>query len=81
MNCLCIRPPQKADTWFHEHQITCGGTFTKITEPEGFKEKKNKNNNKKRPIAKITDFFKDWDEEVKIVDRPGEGVMKKPKRS
>ncbi|KAI7858579.1 SprT-like family-domain-containing protein [Circinella umbellata] len=78
------RPPQKADTWFHEHQITCGGTFTKIAEPEGFKDKKNKMNSKKRSISKITDFFKDFDEEVKIVDKTDEGVttmMKKPKRS
>ncbi|KAF9942009.1 hypothetical protein BGZ67_003295 [Mortierella alpina] len=28
------RPPQPADRWFAEHQSTCGGTYTKISEPE-----------------------------------------------
>ncbi|KAI9488150.1 SprT-like family-domain-containing protein [Zychaea mexicana] len=55
------RPPQPADVWFHEHQMTCGGTYTKIAEPEGYRDKSNK-----RPVSKITDFFKDWDEEVPV---------------
>ncbi|KAF9966125.1 hypothetical protein BGZ70_003220 [Mortierella alpina] len=28
------RPPQPADRWFAEHQSSCGGTYTKISEPE-----------------------------------------------
>lgn len=36
------RPPQPADRWFEEHQATCGGTYTKISEPEP----------KKKPAAK-----------------------------
>ncbi|KAJ1969837.1 hypothetical protein IWQ62_000361 [Dispira parvispora] len=28
------RPPQSADSWYAEHQRTCGGTFEKIAEPE-----------------------------------------------
>jgi hypothetical protein len=28
------RPPQKADYWWARHQIQCGGTYTKISEPE-----------------------------------------------
>lgn len=28
------RPPQKADTWWGRHQLKCGGTYTKISEPE-----------------------------------------------
>jgi len=27
------RPPQKADTWFEQHQKECGGSFIKISEP------------------------------------------------
>src|SRR4051812_9455427 len=27
------RKPQKADSWFENHQATCGGTFVKISEP------------------------------------------------
>ncbi|KAF9951569.1 hypothetical protein BGZ72_006949 [Mortierella alpina] len=33
------RPPQPADRWFAEHQATCGGTYTKISEPEPTKKK------------------------------------------
>ncbi|GAB5593577.1 hypothetical protein Unana1_08477 [Umbelopsis nana] len=28
------RPPQKADYWWDRHQKECGGTYTKIAEPE-----------------------------------------------
>ncbi|KAH8549137.1 SprT-like family-domain-containing protein [Umbelopsis sp. PMI_123] len=28
------RPPQKADYWWDRHQAKCGGTYTKISEPE-----------------------------------------------
>ncbi|KAG2235926.1 hypothetical protein INT48_008229 [Thamnidium elegans] len=27
------RPPQPADTWYNEHQLTCGGTYTKTASP------------------------------------------------
>ncbi len=33
------RKPQKADSWFENHQATCGGTFIKISEPSKKKEK------------------------------------------
>ncbi|KAI1318532.1 hypothetical protein EDD11_006414 [Mortierella claussenii] len=33
------RPPQPADRWYAEHQQTCGGTYTKISEPESSKKK------------------------------------------
>jgi hypothetical protein len=28
------RPPSKNDTWWEKHEEECGGTYTKITEPE-----------------------------------------------
>ncbi|KAG0336389.1 hypothetical protein BG004_008077 [Podila humilis] len=28
------RPPQPADPWFAEHQMTCGGKYTKISAPD-----------------------------------------------
>jgi hypothetical protein len=28
------RPPQPADTWYKEHQSTCGGSYTKVSSPE-----------------------------------------------
>uniref|UniRef100_A0A8D0EAH8 DNA-dependent metalloprotease SPRTN n=1 Tax=Salvator merianae TaxID=96440 RepID=A0A8D0EAH8_SALMN len=30
------RPPSANDIWWSEHQQTCGGTFTKIKEPESY---------------------------------------------
>ncbi|KAI8978469.1 SprT-like family-domain-containing protein [Pilobolus umbonatus] len=35
------RPPQPADRWYHQHQMTCGGTYIKIGSPDN-KDKKNK---------------------------------------
>jgi predicted SprT family Zn-dependent metalloprotease len=43
------RPPQAADRWFPEHQVTCGGTFTKISSPpEKPKTKKLKDDNQSK---------------------------------
>ncbi|NXY18159.1 SPRTN protein, partial [Atrichornis clamosus] len=33
------RAPSAQDFWWDEHQRTCGGTFTKVKEPEKFSEK------------------------------------------
>lgn len=34
------RAPSKNDTWWAEHQRTCGGTYTKVKEPENYGKKK-----------------------------------------
>ncbi|KAH7043581.1 SprT-like family-domain-containing protein [Linnemannia elongata] len=34
------RPPQPADRWYAEHQESCGGTYTKISEPDPTPKKK-----------------------------------------
>jgi predicted SprT family Zn-dependent metalloprotease len=34
------RKPQKADSWWRQHQATCGGEFIKISEPEEYTKKK-----------------------------------------
>lgn len=34
------RAPSPNDCWWAEHQKTCGGTFTKIKEPDGYRSKK-----------------------------------------
>ena len=36
------RAPGHYDRWFGDHQANCGGTFTKVKEPEGFGQKKAK---------------------------------------
>ncbi|KAG0303735.1 hypothetical protein BGZ98_006338 [Dissophora globulifera] len=59
------RPPQPADKWFAEHQETCGGTYTKISEPEPTKKKTSKSqrdskaNAMDRPRGRtlLDDFF------------------------
>uniref|UniRef100_H3B9W6 DNA-dependent metalloprotease SPRTN n=1 Tax=Latimeria chalumnae TaxID=7897 RepID=H3B9W6_LATCH len=33
------RPPSARDPWWAHHQQTCGGTYTKIKEPENYKKK------------------------------------------
>ena len=33
------RAPGPYDTWWKQHQATCGGTYTKIKEPEGYGKK------------------------------------------
>ena len=40
------RAPSKNDTWWAEHQRTCGGTYTKIREPEDYGKKKGKEKDK-----------------------------------
>ncbi|KAJ1153927.1 hypothetical protein NDU88_006685 [Pleurodeles waltl] len=35
------RPPSANDPWWAEHKQTCGGTFTKIKEPENYSKKQN----------------------------------------
>ncbi|XP_078069474.1 DNA-dependent metalloprotease SPRTN [Mustelus asterias] len=36
------RAPSARDPWWAEHQQTCGGTYTKVKEPENYKAKKGK---------------------------------------
>lgn len=40
------RAPGPADIWWNEHDINCGGSFSKIAEPEGYKSQL------KKPIGK-----------------------------
>ncbi|KAI8991153.1 SprT-like family-domain-containing protein [Mycotypha africana] len=47
------RPPQKADPWFAQHQLDCGGTFIKISEPES----STKSKKRKQQSTKITDYI------------------------
>uniref|UniRef100_A0A3Q2VM62 DNA-dependent metalloprotease SPRTN n=1 Tax=Haplochromis burtoni TaxID=8153 RepID=A0A3Q2VM62_HAPBU len=37
------RAPSSLDPWWEDHQRTCGGTYTKIKEPEGYGKKCKKN--------------------------------------
>ncbi|NWY65380.1 SPRTN protein, partial [Erithacus rubecula] len=47
------RAPSAHDFWWDEHQRTCGGTFTKVKEPEKFSEKsKQKTQTAKAPHLK-----------------------------
>nr|XP_057927265.1 DNA-dependent metalloprotease SPRTN isoform X2 [Doryrhamphus excisus] len=36
------RAPSRLDPWWGDHQRTCGGTYTKVKEPEGYAKKKAK---------------------------------------
>ncbi|CAN8203777.1 unnamed protein product [Coccothraustes coccothraustes] len=49
------RAPSAHDFWWDEHQKTCGGTFTKVKEPDKFSEKsKQKTQTAKPPHFKST---------------------------
>ncbi|MFH4976789.1 hypothetical protein AB6A40_003498 [Gnathostoma spinigerum] len=45
------RAPGPNDYWWHEHQSTCGGSFIKVREPEGY-QKKNKRTNSAHLLVK-----------------------------
>uniref|UniRef100_A0A1A8C865 DNA-dependent metalloprotease SPRTN n=2 Tax=Nothobranchius kadleci TaxID=1051664 RepID=A0A1A8C865_NOTKA len=40
------RAPSSLDPWWEDHQRTCGGTYTKIKEPEGYRKKGKKDGKK-----------------------------------
>jgi len=42
------RAPGPYDRWFAEHQANCGGTYTKVKEPEGYGQKKSKKETKEK---------------------------------
>ncbi|KAG0795207.1 hypothetical protein G6F16_001715 [Rhizopus arrhizus] len=45
------RPPQPADSWYAEHQLTCGGTFIKLSEPT------HTNKKRKKPQSNTLDHY------------------------
>uniref|UniRef100_A0A668RXX4 DNA-dependent metalloprotease SPRTN n=1 Tax=Oreochromis aureus TaxID=47969 RepID=A0A668RXX4_OREAU len=52
------RAPSSLDPWWEDHQRTCGGTYTKIKEPEGYGKKgqKNSKTSEKKDIRDIIPF-------------------------
>ncbi|KYM96067.1 hypothetical protein ALC62_13268 [Cyphomyrmex costatus] len=49
------RPPGPSDFWWHGHQQSCNGQFTKIKEPENFKSRSNQSDKLKN--KRITDWL------------------------
>ncbi|XP_038159623.1 DNA-dependent metalloprotease SPRTN [Cyprinodon tularosa] len=51
------RAPSSLDPWWGDHQRTCGGTYTKIKEPEGYRKKNKKeaktSERKKKPTETV----------------------------
>ncbi|XP_051909241.1 DNA-dependent metalloprotease SPRTN isoform X1 [Hippocampus zosterae] len=45
------RAPSALDPWWEDHQRTCGGTYTKVKEPDGYGKKKEAKKNKKMPAV------------------------------
>ncbi|DAZ93063.1 TPA: hypothetical protein N0F65_009737 [Lagenidium giganteum] len=46
------RAPGPSDRWWADHQKNCGGTYTKIKEPPGYKKKGEKKNGKQKQKEK-----------------------------
>lgn len=57
------RAPSAQDPWWPEHQQTCGGTYTKVKEPENYKTKKAKAEGAPGKLSKAT---KDKDKSVGV---------------
>lgn len=71
------RAPSQADWWWAQHQSRCGGTFVKVSEPEGFKEKQAK----KRPAPNpITVYFKSLGGGMKLGDSSSQPKERKKKK-
>ncbi|XP_050526588.1 DNA-dependent metalloprotease dvc-1 [Daktulosphaira vitifoliae] len=66
------RTPSINDVWWTNHQATCGGSFIKIKEPEGYGEKKKKKVTitESKSVNKITNF-------IKILKPPAENLVVK----
>ncbi|XP_078256149.1 DNA-dependent metalloprotease SPRTN isoform X2 [Rhinoraja longicauda] len=46
------RAPSAQDPWWHDHQQTCGGTYTKVKEPENYTSKKAKTEGTPEKLSK-----------------------------
>ena len=87
------RPPSPRDPWWAEHQRSCGGSYSKIKEPEGYKKKggkadkagttrKDKGHILNGKSRKIDDLFlpkdsKDKDKDNAIKNTGGSGLALK----
>ena len=47
------RAPSANDPWWGDHQRTCGGTYNKVKEPEGYGKKKGKAQPGKDNMAEV----------------------------
>ena len=66
------RPPSNKDSWWSKHQETCGGTYTKIKEPDDFKKKgKTKGEGSQTPQGKNTDIKKLLEKKSNNTDSSG----------
>ena len=54
------RAPGPSDRWWKEHENSCGGTFNKIKEPEGYGKKKGKENKKVSDLAQGSKGIRQW---------------------
>lgn len=45
------RAPSHLDPWWEDHRRTCGGTYTKVKEPEGYGKKKSSKKDKAAPSS------------------------------
>lgn len=52
------RAPSSKDRWWSEHEATCGGSFIKIKEPEGYTNKKKTKKEERKGYGNIAKMFK-----------------------
>jgi hypothetical protein len=61
------RKPQPADPWFAQHQRTCGGVYTKISEPEKVDKKRSSQTSKGKKPNEIKTLNKKRDKTRKDI--------------
>ncbi|XP_070577372.1 DNA-dependent metalloprotease SPRTN-like [Ptychodera flava] len=59
------RAPSARDPWWGEHQRSCGGSYTKIKEPEGYGQKKGKTKNVNTASTDGTDKKKPGSQDIR----------------
>lgn len=83
------RKPGPSDTWWSQHQQTCGGVFEKISEPLGFSKTKTKNKKKSakenQPAANNTNSIRNYFSPTKAptspIDQPSASIPARPTNS
>ena len=80
------RAPSPGDRWWNDHQLSCGGSYTKVKEPEGYGKKTRKTKvdgdakNKSKSSRDIKEMLKGRDggeKDSKTRGKSGSGVVRK----
>ncbi|KAL5009217.1 hypothetical protein ScPMuIL_014798 [Solemya velum] len=66
------RAPSPRDTWWSEHMRTCGGTYTKVKEPDNYKKKGKKDTD--QTLKKSTDNISNKNMDIRTFGGTGKSL-------